>query len=476
MLNKLTVKPNQVAQIFKSGRYVKIINSELSLVMRVYSGGSLLLETEVRAGFEITFDGFFESITFESKQDQKAEVWVSKNKLSFAAPTAGANNNTSYLFKHYGDLEQLLPFEPNRIKVLIKSDVFDFWYGGEGLDFNNGMKVLAGKEVEIIGAGAINVLVNEKSSYSISQDDTQTETMTPRTNAGYNSSIKNTPKGIFMVSGDNKIYKFNETTSSYDMIHADGLAYKYDYIEYHNGELYGLGWGESVVHAFDLETFAKRDIVITSVLKYGMMSVNNVLYFLFIESNRRVWREAFSNSSILIDMSSSADIFPMSTGVFLITASKIYFYDFASIPQTLDIGGLPVSTIGVIEGTIQSAQITENDDYYVISSKEINSQVVAVDKQTMIGGVLGYFNVGFATTEGITTFNGSQLKEWVYNNGWSSSASTAQTRSLSSGSSVMAFFITSSFVFVGDYGVLEYDIVKKRENEKVKIRVFKATV
>ena len=169
MIHKKTLKPNVLTQIDSGeSRYIKLINCETDLTMIVYAAdGGEVIKTEVRSGFDVTLPEF-QSIVLQSDQEQAVEVWASKNKLGYEAPTKGSNSNSSVLIKHYGGSQKVLPFERNRVAITLFSDSEPFWYGGEGVTVENGIPVQAGVTQKIEGAGELHLAIQQAPQYSIS--------------------------------------------------------------------------------------------------------------------------------------------------------------------------------------------------------------------------------------------------------------------------------------------------------------------
>lgn len=170
MLERRVIETNFPTDIDAEGQFFKVINSEVEFRIKIYAvNGKVLTETTAKAGFEITTNQLFSRIQLTSTQRQEIEVWVSAHKLQYDAPSAGANQNQSFLIEHYGDSQQALPFEANRVAVTLFCDK-PLWYGGNGVDLNNGIPILPNTPTRITGSGELHLAVNEAAEYTLSSD------------------------------------------------------------------------------------------------------------------------------------------------------------------------------------------------------------------------------------------------------------------------------------------------------------------
>lgn len=164
MIFKQDIKSTETNELNKAGRHIKVINAAAALRLRVFAAdGSLMLDSEVRSGFELEMPAFAKA-TVSSDVNQSYEIWVSADKLGYNAPSANANNLTSYKAPHYGDTDLILPFEPSRLSARVVSDA-PWWYGGANVDKENGIPVAAGEIAEIRGAAAISAAIGEQGEY-----------------------------------------------------------------------------------------------------------------------------------------------------------------------------------------------------------------------------------------------------------------------------------------------------------------------
>jgi hypothetical protein len=170
MIHRKTLKPNALTQIDSGeSRYIKIINCETDLKMIAYAAnGGEVINTEVRSGFDVSLPEF-QTIILQSEYPQKVEIWASKSRLGYEAPTKGGNSNTSGLIEHFGGTQKALPFERNRVAVTLYSDSEPFWYGGEGVNVENGIPVRAGVMQRIEGAGELHIAVDKSPNLEMSE-------------------------------------------------------------------------------------------------------------------------------------------------------------------------------------------------------------------------------------------------------------------------------------------------------------------
>ena len=166
MLHNKMLDGVTITELNKTGAYFKVLNCQTELRITMTRGGSNVLSTEVRSGFELSKVPF-DKVIIESDTPQKVEIWASEYPLGYDAPTKGANTNLSGIIEHYGDSQQVLPFERNRVAVTLFSDTEPFWYGGEGVTPENGIPVPAGERRRIEGAGELHLAINKSASYGL---------------------------------------------------------------------------------------------------------------------------------------------------------------------------------------------------------------------------------------------------------------------------------------------------------------------
>ena len=478
MIYKKTLLKNLASSIDKDATQIKVINSQYPMMLRVFDKQSrLVLDSEVRAGFEMEILEGFSKIMLTSIVNQEAELWVSKIKLGYDAPTAGANNNISSLFFHYGDKEELASFEPNRVRMMLVSDTHEFWYGGQDLDISNGIKAEVGEKVIIEGAGAVSAILDIEAEYSIDSVDVQVDIMAPDTGK---APFVDTPYGFFMVK-DGDLYRCNKSDSAWQQVNEVlNAAFQYRHIAYYNGKVWGFGTSYSVFHSYDPETLVKTDYLISAALSviYDVRVIDGNLCAKTIVNNRNQWRNVFNQQVVFLDCESGYSINSVSDGVFITYSSRVYFFDTGSLPAVIDSADLVLGEeLFSIQGTQATMQVTENEYFYVFSSKSINAQVFVVEKTSKVAQDFGYVENGFATSGGVVTISRDTMKEWVHDgNAWSSSVTVDMLSTYDANTTMWALFKYDKFYMVGTHGILQYDAVKKRDNPKSKIRMLKSTV
>ncbi|MBU76117.1 MAG: hypothetical protein CMK63_03885 [Pseudoalteromonadaceae bacterium] len=166
MLYKQTIRAGEVREINKVGRQIKVINCEASLELRVFLKGKNLLTTEVRSGFDVSFLQF-DSITIQSEQQQKIEIWASENPLGYEAPSKGSNQLQSLLIEHYGDDQVAFDFEAGRVAVSLYSEK-NFFVGGQGCTVETGLPMSPNTIHKVEGAGALTISMDIPANQTLS--------------------------------------------------------------------------------------------------------------------------------------------------------------------------------------------------------------------------------------------------------------------------------------------------------------------
>ena len=207
------LKPNEVNDINTKGMFIKVMSCEGKLRIRATEGVDVLLDTEVRAGFDLQTVRPFSLIQITSEVEQKLEVWVSQHKLSYDALSTKASRANSFIAEHFGLSQQILPYDPSQSRVKIVNDTDDFYVGGEGVTDKNGIKVLAGAVYEHDSAAPLSAFVNKPITYVI---DTNSESLESFTG----SPLNNQQKGGHYI-GDGKWLYTNKDDTSYGKVIVD---------------------------------------------------------------------------------------------------------------------------------------------------------------------------------------------------------------------------------------------------------------
>ncbi|BBN80454.1 hypothetical protein PA25_04390 [Pseudoalteromonas sp. A25] len=165
MLLRKQLEANYITEINAVGQFIKLVNCENKVKLRATRSGNTVIETEIRAGFELQTAERFDLLVLNSDVEQSIDIWVSKHSLKYDAPAGGSNRALSYSAEHYGGTQKILPFEASRMAVTLFSDTHDFWYGGEGCTPETGIPVRAGVEKKINSSSEVFVSIDEPPLY-----------------------------------------------------------------------------------------------------------------------------------------------------------------------------------------------------------------------------------------------------------------------------------------------------------------------
>uniref|UniRef100_UPI003A9582CE hypothetical protein n=1 Tax=Idiomarina abyssalis TaxID=86102 RepID=UPI003A9582CE len=136
------LEPQKVDDVHTSGQFIKVMNSEGEFRIRATNNtGDLILDTDARAGFDVQVNKPFDKLTITSDTEQRLELWVSHHKLSYDALSTKPSRAVSFLEPHFGESQQIIPYDPAQARAFVVSDT-EWWAGGEGVDMENGMRVL----------------------------------------------------------------------------------------------------------------------------------------------------------------------------------------------------------------------------------------------------------------------------------------------------------------------------------------------
>lgn len=117
------------------------MSCEDAVLLRASHKGETVIDTEIRAGFELQTAVPFDLLVLTSKTKQKIDIWVSKHKLAYDALSTKPSRANSFIVNHYGLSQQLLPFDPAQSSAKIVCDNVGFWVGGEGVDKSTGIYI-----------------------------------------------------------------------------------------------------------------------------------------------------------------------------------------------------------------------------------------------------------------------------------------------------------------------------------------------
>jgi len=477
MLYKQSASKNKTATVAKSGRYIKLVNSAAKLQMRVFREGQILLDTEVRAGFDIEFAKSFDSIMLISETSQQIEIWVSDNKLSYQAPTAGANNNNSFLFNHFGDIEQLVPFEPERVRLTLQCDTDDIYYGGNGVTLDNGIKVVAGQKEEINGAGEIYVAINKKAKYKANL----LESLYSMTSSAVNF-IGLTNKALTVIdasvyittSSDTVKLVYNELSSSVDISDFRFLSQNYN-----KQNLFLLTKDhDDSVYIYDIETQNWSKIFFGSGLGYlsGCVFIKNTPYIKLGGNSDNYLQDADRNKILRCSNSSGNPraIYANSSYLYILTEYKLYAFDVNAIPATVDYSSeTPLLTTS---GSYFYSKFIENTQYIIVSTKSVNARSYLIRKSDNAVVDLGLCDDAFFNSDNVCTIKNGVIREYTDNTITNYIEYTIDNTTNHSSSRVYAAFIDDVFVLVENSEIKRFSANKVKSNAKVKIRALKSNV
>ncbi|AXQ97960.1 hypothetical protein [Pseudoalteromonas piscicida] len=169
MLRRKYLEAGIPNEVHADGDFFRIISCESTINVRATYGAEVVLESECRAGFNISTEKQFTRIELTSSTAQWVELWASKSGLSYNAPTEGSNHNQSFLIEHYGDNQKVLPFEVERHALTVCCDK-PIWYGGAGVTPVNGIPIQPNTPTRIAGSGELHIAVNEPAEYTLSSN------------------------------------------------------------------------------------------------------------------------------------------------------------------------------------------------------------------------------------------------------------------------------------------------------------------
>jgi hypothetical protein len=261
-LFKQKIEAGQVIDINKEGRFIKVINCQSELHIRVFGlKGELVLDTPVRGGFDIKLQGFAR-ITIQASESQQYEIWADENALGYDALTKGSNTNQSGIIEHFGGSQRVLPFESNRVAVTLFSDSEPFWYGGQGVNVENGIPVAAGVPHKIEGAGELHIAIDIPPVYDpiVSSEQQKSAAWSAYGMNSHSMTVDNATGDVYLSSSNtgDTLYKINKQGVS--SLNVGGRAAK---------AMNGF------VYAMQLENASGGDVKRINVVdRYGNLTVN----------------------------------------------------------------------------------------------------------------------------------------------------------------------------------------------------------
>ncbi|WP_105180543.1 hypothetical protein [Pseudoalteromonas sp. T1lg21] len=212
MLLRKTLKPNWPVEINQVGQFIKLMSCEDTLRLTATRSGSEVVTTDAKAGFELAAVEQFDKLTLTSDIEQKIEIWVSKHKLNYDALSTKASRSQSFLTEHYGESQQILPYDPSQSKVTILSES-EFWVGGEGVDNFNGIRVLPDTPYVHDSASPLSAFINQPKSFKALVEN---PTVIEQTGIAYsNNSARKINESLIYIHGG---YTQNSNTGIYNLV------------------------------------------------------------------------------------------------------------------------------------------------------------------------------------------------------------------------------------------------------------------
>ena len=420
MIYKQKLKAGEMFEL-GSGKFIKVINSQSDLRLRVYGlDGGLKSNTVVRSGFELTLPEF-KYATIQTEIDQPFEIWCSLHPLGYDAPSSNANNLSSYKANHYGDTDLILPFEPNRLTAKIVSDE-PWFYGGANVDKENGIPVAAGEIAEVRGAANISAAIGAKGEYlpvnqavsigqrklmydmienehgifAINNDNELVKVnlggLTPVVGIpeGYVKDICNAGKDsiAFIILYENYIYKLNLRTGkiTYIAVPVDPTQATQPYtrlfrISYQDGKFICLGNGS------DMDTNKSFSSIIIYdgenwVHKMKKLDYTNVQF---------------------------RQVFPAGNNKVIVYSNGFYVLDTESLPEMEDLSERERITTPM-GGLDAYMQCSENEEYFQFISMGVNAECVLINKSDFSAVRLGYCDAAVISNAGVVMLKDGKFK------------------------------------------------------------------
>lgn len=165
MIHKITLKPNQAAEIVKTGQFIKVLNCENRFKLNATRQGSEVAFTDAGAGFDLSTITPFDKIAIQSEVNQTVEIWVSAHKLSYDALSTKPSKSSSYIVEHFGQTQQILPYDPSQSGALIYLPQKSFYVGGEGVNDENGMFIDIGEKYRHDSAAPLYAYISDPITY-----------------------------------------------------------------------------------------------------------------------------------------------------------------------------------------------------------------------------------------------------------------------------------------------------------------------
>ncbi len=493
-LFKQKIHPNKVNEINKAGKHLKVINSQTELSIRVFNlVGELVLHTQVRAGFEITLP-VFAKVVISAEQEQKIEMWVDENPLGYNAPTANANNLSSFKGLHYGDSEEILPFEPSRLSAKIVSDQ-PWWYGGANVDKENGIPVAAGEVAEIRGAAKISAAISAQGEY-LTTTQTHDTGERPWNYGSFNNNhglvIRNNNSGIdLLTAGGVKPVNTLKNVARFCKVGGDGVAYVEMFAQH--------------IYVYNFET---NKTVLINIPSAGAQAVNDVYitqvsgivhnkgkYILSVKGYDTAQGKdlkalaIFDGQSwvfkfVVYDRNASYpnEMYPISDdSILLVGGNKLYAVEVDSLPDGYAMEIDPYGQRIFLEldmiqdgfaGTVTYLSYYSYGGYVLLKSQSTNSEAILINEADKTAINIGRCQLALISAAGLIKANGD---EWLLSKDYGGTYEPiTPTLSFSGGANVHAGYY-GGVVLVSSTSLTGYILTEKqRQNAKQNFRILKA--
>ncbi|QBJ00804.1 hypothetical protein [Pseudoalteromonas phage GXT1010] len=488
-LFKQTIYQNKVNEINKAGKHLKVINSQTELDIRVFNlVGELILSTKVRAGFEITLP-VFAKVVISAEQEQKIEMWVDENPLGYNAPTANANDLKSFKGLHYGDSEEILPFEPSRLSAKIVSDS-PWWYGGSNVDSENGIPVAAGEVAEIRGAAKISAAISAKAEYLTTTQTSDTGAR-PWIYGSFSNAhgvvIQNNSGGIDLLNKSGLQSVPTQGVSVYVMakISKHVIAYAAatsDYIYLYNMETKKVELlsiptttgdaveGKYITRISSIAYTGGRYVINASV--YDMVAGKDIKALVVSDDSGWLFKYVMPSNSGHYP----GDLYPISdSGLLILHSDKVYCVDVNAIPDDRVYDGaftnLNLISTG-FSGDVGYLSVVSYGGYTLLKSQSTNSEAVLIKESDFTAVNIGRCQIALLSEVGLIKGNGS---DWLLSKDFGQTYTPIEPAlSFSSSSNVHADFY-DGVVIIASTSLTGYILTEKqRQNAKQNFRILKA--
>tara|TARA_B100001063_G_C16771468_1_gene561907 strand:+ start:2411 stop:3898 length:1488 start_codon:yes stop_codon:yes gene_type:complete len=493
MLHRKTLKPNQVTTVTKKGSEFKLLTAQTELRVTFYRKGEEMLVTDARSGFELSGVNFDE-ILISGEQEQRIEIWASEIKLGYDAPSANANNLSSFKGLHYGDSEVLLPFEPSRLTARVVSDS-PWWYGGANVDSDNGIPVAAGEIAEIRGAAEIKAAISAKGEYLTTTQTVDTGDR-PWLYGSFNNNhglvIRNNDAGIdLLTKGGLMPVNTSKSVSRLCKVGEDGVAY----IEVSPQHIYVYNFETNKTVLINVPSTPAQAVNGVYITQAAGIVYNKGKYILSAKCYDTVRGEdlkalaIFDGQSwafkfVVYDRNASFpnEMYPISDdSILLVGGNKLYISEVDSLPDGYSMEIDPYGQrifldLEMIQdgfaGTLSYLSYSSYGGYVLLKSQSINSEAVLINEADKSAVNIGRCQLALISEAGLIKANGN---DWLLSKDYGGTYEPiTPTLSFPDGANVHAGYY-GGVVLVASTSLTGYILTEKqRQNPKQNFRILKA--